>query len=136
MTITGSEVYWMTRLDAISVFFGITSTVLGIAILAMTFIFAFALNENGWKDDFVKSLLKIMKMTSIPFLICLIIVIFVPNTKEMIMIKGLPPLINSDYVQNELPSDAKEVKDITIKWLKKKLAEPEDTKTESKSEKK
>ena len=132
MTISGSEVYWMTRLDAVVVFFGITSTILGIALLVMAIIFAFALNENGWKDDFVKTLLKLIGRTSIPFLFCLMIVIFVPNTKEMIMIKGLPALINSDYVQNELPSDAKEVKDITIQWLKKKLAEPENTKSEKK----
>lgn len=110
--------YWITRLDGLNVFF-IVSTV----ITSFIVIFGIMGRFIHGKQDFGKPFNRIMKYGVPTLLISIMALIFVPTTKDAIMIYGVGSTI--DYLKQnetakELPDKCIEVLDAYIESLNKK----------------
>jgi len=90
MEITEWTIYWITRLDNIRTALGI---VLGISVIPM-----FVMLGVFWTDDEMEKLHRIRKWI-LSWIIILLIVVFIPSTKDMIAIKVIPPVVNNEEVR-------------------------------------
>lgn len=130
MEITESTIYWITRLDGIRTAAGICLGV-GIIVIVICSIF-WGVQVNELMDTFSKerrehleSILKLAIKTAccsaFAVVICISILLFVPSTKEMTMIKILPAISNSKFVSEELPKDVREIYVMAKEAVKEKL---------------
>lgn len=93
-----NELYWITRLDAICVL-GTTMMIVGIiaGVIVTILSLIVAYDEDATSND--KRLTLILRKTSYSILgVGLLLTIFVPNTKEAIMIYGIGGTI--DYLKS------------------------------------
>jgi hypothetical protein len=142
--ITESMIYWVLILDNINfcfVFFMFCS--LGAAIAAGLVVKELKSNQEDYEEiidkkdisDCYKELtkerlkktetnlntaLKIFKVSFCSAILCLLLITFVPSTKQMAMIKVIPLLANSEAVQ-ALGRDGKEIYQMGIKAIKETL---------------
>ena len=108
MQITPEEIYWLTRLDYFRYAAG--------GGLVITVILFFAILVGMEQDDdrysqrchwpilILWGIVNFMAM-----LACIAALVFVPTTKQMAMIKVGPAIVNSDFMQKDLPDDAKQI---------------------------
>lgn len=111
--ITSTQLYWITRLDGISTTAGTICILIGIALFLMILI--------NIQDNFIK--FKCWLVVSITLVLFLLIVIFVPTTKEMAAILILPKILNSQTANkaiNELPAN---IVDLANDWIKELIPE-------------
>ena len=120
--ITESQIYWITRCDAIH-------TVLLVAcvpFLAFT-IFVFGLciavlvddeARRLWGHALAHRLIPFWLIAAVPLIS---VKVFVPTTKEMALIKVAPALVNSELVQTTIPAEAKEIYALAKTALAEKL---------------
>lgn len=101
-----NEMYWITRLDAINVFFTIIAIT---AITAAIFVFINGMFEEWEKGKMKKYLIPLCVTTILSSLL----LIFIPSTKEALIIYGVGGTI--DYVKEN--DQAKEIPDKAIKAL-------------------
>lgn len=87
------ELYWITRLDSIHTFFCVLAGLSGMLTAVM---FAVSIGED---DDCRKNLFGKMRITALAFLIGICGCIFVPTTKEALIIYGVGSTI--DYVKQD-----------------------------------
>ncbi len=110
--VTESQIYWITRMDS----FSTAATAVGIifSIAALIFLIVsvcFWCEEKDCKMFFVALSIQI-------FCLCIVVgACFIPNTKEMCVIKMLPRIINNEQVQ-ELPQQIVELANEWIEELK------------------
>lgn len=113
--ITGWDIYWITRLDAIRHVTDLIAFISGLAMLLGIAWYFFELFEDGKQLWVVKHILKVV----IPvFLVALICSVVPPTTKEAAAIYLLPKIVNNEQVQ-KLPDNA--VKFLNVKleaWIK------------------
>lgn len=116
--ITSNQVYWITRLDGIQNAF---KTICGVSLTTlMLLIFALLIIPIPEKDqDKIKR--------SISYIFCLLFLagsssgvaaLLVPTTKEAATIYLLPKLVNSEFVQKELPAESREAYGLFKEYLK------------------
>jgi len=101
--ITENTIYWITRLDQIIVALKILGATTG--IIGMTGLAIAADKEIAELDTTDKDCRKLVFWSKFLTAIgtCLLISsIFIPTTKEMIAIKGIPAIVNNEQVQ-QLP---------------------------------
>jgi hypothetical protein len=117
--ITSSQIYWLTRLDAIKdtacgfLFLGILVLMGGTIIMC----FCLAWKDNEYYTDELKTLRKFKWIFWLGFFLvvfCSSILLFLPTTKEMAAIWIAPKIINNEKVQ-QLPNNAV---DFANEWLK------------------
>lgn len=126
---TESMIYWIIRLDAIHSFFlglQLVATIfaaIGIAATIIAVIIKTVSEQEGSSDN-VRSASKICKIALkvwIPaFCIataCSLTRTFTPTTKEMIAIKVIPQIANTDNIE-KIKDISKDMLDITADWLK------------------
>lgn len=110
-----SELYWITVLGNISCVSGLLSvvSVIGLIVLIIACIVMYI---NGYTDDEdVKKVIKITKMTGIFAISITVLTIFVPSTKEALLIYGIGGTV--DYIKQN--PTAKQLPDKCIKVLDK-----------------
>lgn len=127
--ITASDIYWIFRCDSIHEMLTVSLIVLGVAsgigcilILSMCF-------SSSWDDaDDVRSwfeseadsdtsaerkqiLTAVKCVACLLGIICMLAVgkVMLPTTKELVLIKVLPEVVNSKFVQEDLPSDIRKL---------------------------
>lgn len=104
MTLSAWDIYWVTRLDEISIALTFAIPVL-IAVLALS-MFIYAVSEfelQGARKLAVKLIPWIVGLTAVN--------VFIPNTKQAAAMIVLPAIVNSEAVQqipNELTTLARE----------------------------
>lgn len=117
--ITESMMYWITRLDGIQAVF----TVGAIVAILISIITHFAILEGTHtKEDTIEAWHKYKKarwMSYFPIIVCVLVLMFTPTTKEMAMIYAVPAITRSDVVREDLP----ELYDYGVKALKEQLQE-------------
>lgn len=101
MNITSEELYWLTRLD----YFRFACA----ALLAITVIVWFTICVCLAEENRVWGILTTTIVSLITVLSCVVGLVFIPTTKEMAMIKVVPAIVNSDFMQKDLPDDAKQI---------------------------
>ena len=103
MNITAFNMYLLTRLDYIRLLFwvGITVAIITLVlVLANVYVFNdmdYDLEEQG------KTGMQWTKRCAIMFSICMLGIAFVPSTKDMLTIFGVPALLQSRAVQKDIP---------------------------------
>lgn len=109
-----SEIYWVTRMDGINTFLVICECAICIAFVwfAVTFLFADSSEEK-------RTTAKGSIYAGIIALIVGLMLIFIPTTKEMLLIYGVGGTI--DYIKSN--DTAKELPDKAVKALDKYLDE-------------
>ena len=106
--ITESMMYWITRLDGIHC---VTKGILGVSVLitvVSAIILAAVCMETAdiedikeiWCSKFVKGMRRWL-FTALAT--SLLLLVFVPTTKEMAMIYAVPAITRSDFVREDLP---------------------------------
>lgn len=99
-----SEIYWLTRLDAINVLCIITMVYSGVLCIIVGIF--------GWCEE-IERLKRAAKAHVVLFVVALCGFIFIPTEKEMMMIFGLGQTI--DYIQEN--ETIKELPDKYVKAL-------------------
>ena len=119
---TGTEIYWLTRLD------GIVNLSMGLAVFGIIFavvgtigLVIWAVCENGKDDKGWWTLLRIIGTVWFLTIIFALTALFTPTTKEMAAIIVVPKIINNEQVK-ELPDN---VLDLANEWIKSKKEELE-----------
>ncbi len=125
--ITASDIYWIFRCDSIHEMLTVSLIVLGVAsgigciiILSMCF-------RSYWDDDIISwfeskadsdtSAERKQILTAVKCVACLLGIacmlavgkVMLPTTKELVLIKVLPEVVNSKFVREELPSDIRKL---------------------------
>lgn len=124
MEITGSTIYWITRMDGIHDFLIGLCIITGIlAVLSLIILFSTFMACEG-KEEFHKAMeleLRAFLIGIVLFVVFFLASVFIPTTKEMALIKVLPAISNSRFVSEELPKEAGEIYMLAKEALKEKL---------------
>ena len=91
-----NEIYWITRCDDISCLLTTVSVVCGILSGIALFIMCIVASEE--EDDTTKACIKFTKFTLPAFLLSMLINVFVPTTKDAMLIFGVGSTI--DYIRS------------------------------------
>ena len=111
------EIYWLTRLNGINIFFNVM-TVFGIVFTVISIGGYIVTKNDDYVDDCWKELwIKLFKYCFPTTIIITLLFMFTPTTKEAFMIWGLGGTI--DYVKSnekikELPDKAVNVLDLWV----------------------
>ncbi len=106
MTISAWTIYWITRLDEISIAMAIAMVVMIIVCAIAAFIYVVS--------DFKVVGAKKLAYSLLPWIVGVTLVnTFIPNTKQAAAMYVLPAIVNSEAVQ-ELPS---ELTTLAREWL-------------------
>lgn len=108
-----NEIYWITRLDAICTVLGISMSVFGIILAACLVAAGISCVESD--EDIHKSSLKGVKKTIAPFILSMLLFIFIPTKKDALLIWGVGGTI--DYIKSN--ETAKQLPDKCIQALDK-----------------
>lgn len=125
--ITASDIYWIFRCDSIHEMLTVSLIVLGIAsaigciiTLAMCFSSSWDDDVRSWfesKSDSDTSAERKQIRTAVKCVACLLGIVcmlavgkvMLPTTKELVLIKVLPAVANSKFVQEDLPNDVRKL---------------------------
>lgn len=123
--ITENTIYWILKLDDIA------NLLLGMTIIAAVFSIGALLVWGVCADTSNREGGKTAKMlcgkAGIIAFICAVAFTFLPNTKQMAMIKVVPMIANSEIV-HDMSADAKELYKMGIKAIKEQLTIKEQSK--------
>ena len=116
-----TEIYWITRLDAISSLFGMVAifSFIGLFILMLLAL----MGDLLFKEE-IKKYVKGIKISAISLVIGFLGCTFIPTTNDMMLMYGLDTI--KEYVDNN--EKAKELPDKAIDALNKYLDEINDNK--------
>lgn len=90
------EIYWISTLSSIGVVSSVLAILLGITLCFLIPISIILLyNDDEYEYKKIK---KLKNITIIPFVICLILGIFIPSKEDMYIIYGVGGTI--DYIKN------------------------------------
>ncbi len=137
MNISPWELYFLLKLDAIRTSMGWFSF-LFFVVAVVTFIVIWIWRcSNDYKmgnGDHKKSLRKWIRRATVAVLLGVGLSFaqtIIPSTKEMLTISVVPKVVNSEFVQKDLPAEAKEVYTELKKWL---IAQAKEEVVEAKNE--
>lgn len=112
-----NELYWITRLDGINF---LIATIIFISVLAsIVFFVGYAINGFIIDDVYTKKHLNKLKMFTLIFILTSVLNIFIPSTRDMLMIYGIGGTI--DYIKSN--EKAKQLPDKCINALDKFVEE-------------
>ncbi len=124
MTITPTTLYWILMLD------NFRGLMLGIMLLFIISAFMFTactfseIFDGKTDAKFKKGLIKFTLVTYFLITISASAYTLLPSTKQMATIIVAPKLINSNFVQEGLQKEAKELYGMAKSYLKEQLTEP------------
>lgn len=123
MTITPWELYWILKLDSIHTMFFVVAISSFITALIVCFYWINntlnEINENDKKLSIILGRFTIILM--LIMFISAICAIFIPTTAQMAVIKVVPMLTNTEFVQKELPDEAAELYGMLKQYLRKSI---------------
>lgn len=112
-----NELYWITRLEGINFLIG---AIIFISVLAsIVFFVGYAINGFIIDDAYTKKHLNKLKMFTLIFILTSVLNIFIPSTRDMLMIYGVGGTI--DYIKSN--EKAKQLPDKCINALDKFVEE-------------
>lgn len=116
-----TEIYWITRLDGINLFFCILMIFSLIGIIGLTTIIFL---DGRPPEEMFKKFAKYIKIVTISFVIGILGVTFIPTTNDVMLMYGLGTI--KEYVDNN--EKTKELPDKAIDALNKYLDKINDNK--------
>lgn len=113
--ITPIQMYWLTRLDGISIALATVLALLSAIIFVMTIAGAALRDYSRTEEEHAtgKKLHKVATRLVCPWLLSLACLVFVPTTKEAAAIIIVPAVANSEKVQTV----GNKLYDLTMEWM-------------------
>lgn len=108
MTISPTELYFLLKLDAIRILilvFAIAMAITGVIALMGLFV-----DDVNMKKRWPALFLSFAAAFFLAY-------VAIPSTKEMLAINIIPKVVNSEFVQHDVPEEAKEVYAALKQWL-------------------
>ena len=123
--ITESTIYWITRLDNLRVLFGVClflaaviSGVLGVALCRTNNSMPYwDEEEKNRKTQDIYKYNTLLAYDLFLILALILILVFVPTTKEMCAIKVIPSVSNSEIVQ-KISAQSSQIVEDANKWMR------------------
>lgn len=137
MTISPFELYMILKLDDISNLLSISGVVLFIFCIISAFAFAMWLfiGIAERDDDGFLAIGRVIKKIGSIFLGALFVVMLlravIPTTRQMAAILVVPAIVNSEFVQKDLPAELREIYTLAKEGMFKALADKEARENES-----
>lgn len=104
MEITPKTLYWLTRMDSFGGLFVIISFITFIGFICMLIIMGINSRRYGDEEEFLFKFGKLWSwICGILFIFSTAACVFLPSTKEMLIIYGVPALVESRVVQKDIP---------------------------------
>lgn len=143
MNISAWTIYWFIKLDAIiNIMGGLGGVSVGACVIALGAIFVCVMcRENstrGYGESeetlnaskeqltrYINYWTKIFKRILILPFIFLILRNMLPTTKEMATIYVIPKIANSNFVNETLPAEMKDIYSMAKQWMKETLKTPD-----------
>jgi len=123
MTITPTMLYWILMLDNIRTVLGVC---MGLSVFFIVVSFVILVNVDTRKSNICGVISLIVS--------ALLLITFIsgraftPSTKQMATIIVAPKLINSNFVQKDLPKEAKELYGMAKSYLKEQVTPNKESK--------
>jgi hypothetical protein len=118
MEITGWNLYWLMKLDSIhDVLLGIC--VLGWTVLVLLYLIGYA--ADGIAENEQKSYQRTAKILTVVYFLCALCKVFLPTTNEAAVILIAPKVVNSDFVQKDLPKETQDIYSLAKEYVKNQL---------------
>jgi len=121
--ITESQIYWITRYDAINTVLSVLTVSLAVGVIFLSV--GFAIYPIAGQQAYNRSEVKMPSLycqVFICFVLALIVSIllwiFIPTTKEAALMKIIPSLANSEMMQKKFPKEMEEIYELTKSALK------------------
>lgn len=116
--ITENTIYWILKLDDIAGLLIVMAIVAAAFSIGAILVWAISAEVD---DKYSRETAKILCVKSgIIAFICAVAFTFLPNTKQMAMIKVIPAITNSEFVA-DMSKDAKELYKMGIEAIKEQL---------------
>lgn len=131
MTISPFELYVIMRLDGISNLLAASGIVLLIfcIILSLAFTMWLVASISYRDNDDIQTLGRVIKKIFSIFLGALFVVVLlqaaIPTTRQMAAILVVPAIVNSEFMQKDLPADLREIYTLAKEGMFKALADGE-----------
>ena len=116
--ITSSQIYWLTRLDPLEGLF-VLMFVLGLFPYIVSLLIYLAGRANG-DEEVAATCKKISRITLPVWIIGILGMTFVPNTKEAAAIWVVPKVVNNDQMQS-IGTNSLQVVELGLKCLQDRL---------------
>ena len=119
------NLYWLLMLDGITKAFMVAAVVSGVAAVLSAVAFSDMAND-GDKD--AKLAAKWFRVCAITCGVFVVAFTLTPSTKQAAVIFVAPKLANSEFVNETLPTEAKELYGLAKAWLKEQTNNKETSK--------
>ena len=120
MNITSWELYWIFQLDQIRDVFVVICffSALLFAVLCVILLFTSDFNTD---NDMRRNLKKTFVCTSIVLTVSMLLVVFIPTTRQLMVIKVMPVLMNTESAQKELTPESAELYGLVKQYLRETM---------------
>ena len=110
--VTESELYWITRLDPINIFAGVSLTLS--IIVGLVSIILWGVNYLDENEELMKSAKRWSGWSFLATIFMSVILMFTPTMKEMCAIKIVPAIMNNELVQTV----GNEFYSLAVEWMR------------------
>ena len=125
--ISGWTVYLVLKLDAIRGMFLIGTITSGvIAALLTVMLVSYRITKDPPEDRdcrIVTYLFRSILKTASVFLLFLVLTVLIPTTRQFALIYIIPKVVNSDFVQKDIPAESRELYELGKDILKQTIKE-------------
>ena len=116
--ITGSTIYWITRLDAIGHALVIFTGISGALAIVFAGLFGASVIDDSLDGPAAQYFRRWALRGLVAFFVLLTAVTFVPSSKEMTAILVLPRIANSGFITEQVPAEMADIYGMAKEWLK------------------
>ena len=120
MNITSWELYWILQLDQVRSVFGVICffSSLAFAILWLILLFTSDLDDYKMDAGMKRNLKKTCVCTGVISAFSILLLVFMPTTRQLLAVKVMPIITNTDFVQKELPEEDRELYGLLKQYLR------------------
>jgi hypothetical protein len=125
MMIDSTSLYFLIKLDAIHEFLAAVTILSGLSLFGILVSMPIIFDKYGPINvyKYPKLFKRLFICNIITAVLSGLLLTFTPTTKEAAIIWGVPKVLNSEFVQEELPKETKELYGLAKMWLKQKIEE-------------
>lgn len=125
--ISGWTVYLVLKLDAIRDVFLAGTIISGVIVALLTvMLVSYRIAEDDPEDRdcrIVTYLFRSILKTASVFLLFLMLTVLIPTTRQFALIYIIPKVVNSDFVQKDIPAESRELYELGKDILKQTIKE-------------
>lgn len=120
MNTTSWELYWIFQLDQIRDVF-VVICFFSALLFAVLCVILLVSSDYYTDNDMRRNLKKTFVCTSIVLTFSMLLVVFIPTTRQLIAIKVMPVLMNTESAQKELTPESAELYGLVKQYLRESM---------------